>query len=98
MPIPLNFIQVVVGAAIGIATALFIYYSVKESNLYHRPYGYRKKKRPNDSDCCIICFERDSNTILEPCGHDSCCSVCIQKIATPYCPLCREKIKRVMVL
>lgn len=95
MPIPLNFIQVVVGAAIGLATAFFIYYSVKESNFYHRPYGYRKKKM--SSDCCIICFENESNTVLEPCGHDSCCSDCIKKIPTLQCPLCREKIERVMV-
>lgn len=40
---------------------------------------------------CCICFDRCSNVVLEPCGHDNFCEDCIlqwRQAGNPTCPYC----------
>lgn len=39
---------------------------------------------------CVVCLEREAQTIFLPCGHVCCCQQCCQPLRT--CPLCRQDI------
>lgn len=39
---------------------------------------------------CIICLEKEKDTVFAPCGHFMTCSVC--SIKCKSCPICRGKI------
>jgi len=41
---------------------------------------------------CIICFEREANQVLFPCGHSFTCAVCTNRLQS--CPTCRRKVVR----
>jgi hypothetical protein len=43
---------------------------------------------------CAICFERDSDTLLQPCGHTM-CQVCFVSVTHrgALCPFCRSTVK-----
>eukprot|EP01083_Nonionella_stella_P033085 90584_1 len=41
---------------------------------------------------CVICWEREPNLRLEPCGHASFCEKCINELKPTECPICRTKI------
>eukprot|EP00727_Mastigamoeba_balamuthi_P006649 m51a1_g2604 hypothetical protein (664) ;mRNA; f:464815-469842 len=61
-------------------------------------------KEPGDGaerqhEMCIICFARDVNAVLIPCGHLGMCHQCAQEIAKsamPLCPVCRARIVSVV--
>lgn len=40
-------------------------------------------------DACIICCERTMDSVLIPCGHQVCCQVCGEHLAT--CPVCKTQ-------
>lgn len=46
---------------------------------------------------CIICFEKNRNIILRPCGHFVMCGECFNKLSTPNkkCPTCNSKIENI---
>jgi len=48
---------------------------------------------------CYICFERDMNSILLPCGHSGVCYQCaIENVARcETCPCCRQAVDQVVV-
>jgi hypothetical protein len=39
-------------------------------------------------DACIICYEKPMNCVFAPCGHQTCCSDCGNKLSE--CPLCKQ--------
>ncbi|XP_005382480.1 PREDICTED: E3 ubiquitin-protein ligase LRSAM1 [Chinchilla lanigera] len=39
---------------------------------------------------CVVCLEREAQTVFLPCGHVCCCQQCCQPLRT--CPLCRQDI------
>lgn len=41
---------------------------------------------------CVVCYDRQINTCLLPCGHVALCSVCAQKVKSKGCPICRSEI------
>ena len=47
-----------------------------------------------DDKLCEICFEREKNAIMVPCGHTRFChecgNECIGHQANPTCPFCRQ--------
>ena len=52
-----------------------------------------------DEGNCYICFERNSNSILLPCGHSGVCYQCaIENVARcETCPCCRHSVNQVVV-
>lgn len=49
-----------------------------------------------EAKSCAVCFERDRNTVLLPCGHVVLCGVCARSGDIRDCPVCRSRIERVM--
>lgn len=45
---------------------------------------------------CVICFERNKEALLIPCGHYGFCLPCGEQMLSKECPLCRKKVERVM--
>jgi len=41
---------------------------------------------------CIVCFERNKDTLFSPCNHICCCSSCASKLKPNICPVCRSAI------
>ncbi len=48
----------------------------------------------------MICFERDSNVLLKPCGHSGFCKDCITENLkrSQDCPVCRKEIKKIYLI
>lgn len=56
----------------------------------------------DDEGLCIICFERERETFIEPCGHIVACEECSHKLSKESninirekCILCRQSIRSV---
>ncbi|KAF2069517.1 hypothetical protein CYY_009164 [Polysphondylium violaceum] len=49
-----------------------------------------------EKDICVVCMDRTINTVFLECGHLTCCSQCSVKLKS--CPVCREKITRVVTI
>ena len=49
----------------------------------------------NDNRRCVICFERDRNTAVFPCGHTHTCLQCTLAITrrNSLCPMCQQRIR-----
>ena len=48
-----------------------------------------------DSDAefeCCICWNREPNYMLKPCGHSTFCEICIDELKPTECPICRVPI------
>ncbi|KAJ8907768.1 hypothetical protein NDN08_007873 [Rhodosorus marinus] len=43
---------------------------------------------------CFVCLERESDIVLDPCGHKM-CSTCVTNLLVPGCPQCRVNIDAV---
>nr|XP_038020809.1 E3 ubiquitin-protein ligase LRSAM1 isoform X4 [Anas platyrhynchos] len=39
---------------------------------------------------CVVCMEREAQTVFLPCGHVCCCQTCCEQLRA--CPLCRKDI------
>lgn len=50
----------------------------------------------NEDDECIICYAEKKSVVFAPCGHYCCCSDCANML-TNGCPLCRQKIGRIVL-
>lgn len=48
-------------------------------------------------DCCVVCFERDTNVTLDPCGHSNLCDVCVSRLVKRRCPTCRARARKVAI-
>lgn len=51
-----------------------------------------QQQRPveREEDLCKICYDREMEVVLLPCGHLVLCSLCAQKVSD--CPVCRRTI------
>ncbi|KAL8558418.1 hypothetical protein ACOMHN_064765 [Nucella lapillus] len=45
---------------------------------------------------CKVCLCAESNTILQPCHHITCCSRCAHQLFNNCCPVCRAPIRNVL--
>ncbi|XP_054870581.1 mitochondrial ubiquitin ligase activator of nfkb 1-A isoform X2 [Amphiprion ocellaris] len=45
---------------------------------------------------CVICLTQPRNCILLDCGHVCCCYTCYQALPQCRCPICRQRINRVV--
>merc|ERR1712228_663514 len=41
---------------------------------------------------CCICWNREPNYMLKPCGHSTFCEICIKELQPTECPICRITI------
>ena len=53
------------------------------------------EEEEEDACTCVVCFERDRDTMLEPCSHCVLCSQCCEEVMrkTKQCPICRADIR-----
>lgn len=51
------------------------------------------KDSANSKKMCAICFDREVDTVMVPCGHTS-CTGCSQYNSTPKCMHCRSYIQK----
>lgn len=51
-----------------------------------------------DMAMCVICLSQPRNCVLLDCGHVCCCHTCYQALPQQYCPICRQRIVRVLPL
>lgn len=49
-------------------------------------------------NACVICLSNPRGCVLLDCGHVCCCFRCYQALPQPFCPICRQHIKRVVPL
>ncbi|KAM7316864.1 hypothetical protein ACRRTK_024595 [Alexandromys fortis] len=60
------------------------------------PESVRPSAPPAELDTptseCVVCLEREAQTVFLPCGHVCCCQQCCQPLRT--CPLCRQEISQ----
>lgn len=47
-----------------------------------------------ESECCV-CYDRQIDVRLEPCGHVALCGACAAQLRPQRCPLCRVDIRQV---
>ncbi len=71
---------------------------VKELETVVQMGEYKKKNNLEDTDKCIVCFEKERNYFYITCMHLSCCYDCCSEIGG-RCPLCRKEseYKRVYI-
>jgi hypothetical protein len=49
------------------------------------------QKKSNE---CVVCYDRESNVILIPCGHLALCEECSKVSSVSKCPVCRSNIQQ----
>ncbi|XP_022089696.1 mitochondrial ubiquitin ligase activator of nfkb 1-A-like [Acanthaster planci] len=49
-------------------------------------------------NACTICLTNPRDVVLLDCGHISTCARCTRMLQPPHCPICRQRIKRVVPL
>ncbi|XP_030847811.1 mitochondrial ubiquitin ligase activator of NFKB 1 [Strongylocentrotus purpuratus] len=54
--------------------------------------------RYQDLDSCAICLSRPRDCVLLNCGHVCACSECAIVLQPPQCPICRDRIARIVPL
>ncbi|CAD7972425.1 unnamed protein product [Amoebophrya sp. A25] len=57
-------------------------------------FGFEDAEDTEDPSECMICYERQRNTMLLPCRHCSTCSVCLRSLREEKCPLCRTVFEK----
>lgn len=68
--------------------------SVSSSNGGHAPQADEVggECSAEDDGMCIICMEKPSDAVFEPCGHAIACSSCAARVVakSSSCPMCRS--------
>jgi hypothetical protein len=59
------------------------------------PPTQKPKNMPMPTSTCVICMEKDINSVLIPCGHAMCCEECTKGIHNT-CPVCRRSVNKVV--
>lgn len=51
-----------------------------------------------DENLCRICYDKDIETVLVPCGHQCACLACAQQVKqrSNQCPFCKNRIERIV--
>lgn len=79
---------------------------IENDIIYHRPPlndEYLVLQLPADAhthNLCVICMEKERDSIFYPCGHECVCSTCgkefMYKAVQKICPVCRNRIKDIV--
>ncbi|CAD8160911.1 unnamed protein product [Paramecium octaurelia] len=56
--------------------------------------------QPKQIQLCLICYEKESNMINQPCGHGGFCQECSQQLLTKsdLCLLCRKPVTHALIV
>ncbi|XP_074544774.1 mitochondrial ubiquitin ligase activator of nfkb 1-A [Halichoeres trimaculatus] len=60
--------------------------------------GTGQDEEEHTGNTCVICLTQPRNCILLNCGHVCCCYSCYQMLPHRKCPMCRQRISRVVPL
>ncbi|XP_033628453.1 mitochondrial ubiquitin ligase activator of nfkb 1-A-like [Asterias rubens] len=52
----------------------------------------------NEDNTCTICLTNRRDVVLLECGHICTCARCARLLQPPQCPICRQRVKRVVPL
>ena len=55
----------------------------------------RLKESSSDDKLCIVCMEKNINSLILPCKHMHLCHECIEKVET--CPYCKSSIDQTII-
>ncbi|KAA8495099.1 hypothetical protein FVE85_3340 [Porphyridium purpureum] len=47
---------------------------------------------------CVVCFEKSSHAVIEPCMHRNVCISCLSNLTKCECPTCRIKLSHVQLV
>ena len=79
-------------------------YKIKVTNQRLKAHGilielYEIFNSMRESGECVICFEKNSNTVLLPCKH-SCCSSCAHslRMRSLGCPICKQEVDDLLIV
>lgn len=61
-----------------------------------RADGSADGENGNPENVCVICLDQPRDCILLNCGHMCCCHTCFLALPRRKCPICRQKIARVV--
>ncbi|MAD26050.1 MAG: hypothetical protein CMO44_17985 [Verrucomicrobiales bacterium] len=50
----------------------------------------KKNASPTAKKRCVICYKKDRQYVVAPCGHYKLCKSCVEKVTS--CPICRTHI------
>lgn len=53
------------------------------------------RERGADAQACVVCMDREVDTMLLWCGHSVCCSDCVKQV-NRVCPICRKGFSKVV--
>lgn len=60
---------------------------------------YKMKDEPTNNkydihtvEECVVCLDNKPGVLLVECGHICCCALCLSKLQSPECPVCRTNI------
>jgi hypothetical protein len=56
----------------------------------------RKERDEAGNMNCVICLEKQRDTVVIPCNHLCLCSACRTVAAFPKCPVCRTKVEKLI--
>uniref|UniRef100_A0A669EV24 RING-type domain-containing protein n=1 Tax=Oreochromis niloticus TaxID=8128 RepID=A0A669EV24_ORENI len=70
----------------------------KHTSPDRRAQARREQERREILAICVICFNQPHNCVLLDCGHVCCCHTCYEALPRKYCPICRQRIERVLRL
>lgn len=51
-----------------------------------------------DETACVICWQAAVDTVIKPCNHAVSCAICALTRGILECPMCRERVIRVLTL
>ncbi|CAK74801.1 unnamed protein product (macronuclear) [Paramecium tetraurelia] len=56
--------------------------------------------QPKQIQLCLVCYEKESNMINQPCGHGGFCQECSQQLLTKsdLCLLCRKPVTHALIV
>lgn len=61
------------------------------------PVSPLPQDEPVPDAACVVCFERQPNVTLDPCGHANLCDVCVSRLVKRRCPTCRARARKVAI-
>jgi len=56
----------------------------------------REALQSKNDKLCVVCYDKQKDTVFFPCGHLVCCQRCSIKL--PTCPICRQAIVRSLLV
>jgi len=68
----------------------------QELEAEERSVALRWRALDSEDNRCVICYDRPINACPVPCGHLNCCMVCLTATMDRGCPICRQKIDKIV--